>query len=205
MKLKIIDKIDAYFEEKSLKEEIMLYLLIVVMIGFLIFYVWLPTIQLKESKIKKEFINVKTTYTKLKNSYKNKTSQIIVLNKKIIALKKEIDDMKDKVDIYNEMAKSLYYTLFDKYKWGEFMKNLVIMAKKYNLHIKDISNKLFEKKDAIITKKLEVDLKVRGGYKDLIRFIYSYENTKNLLRVEKLSINNDLNYSIKFMFYGVNP
>jgi hypothetical protein len=49
---------------------------------------------------------------------------------------------------------------------------------------------------------MEIDLDAQGEYKNLIYFIYQYENMRELLRIENIEIKSNKTYKIKFTLYG---
>ena len=114
------------------------------------------------------------------------SSQIIALEKRIKNLKLEKSALKKQKDFYDELADLLAFVDFNQYKWGEFVKNLVLNAKKEGLKVLGFTNKVYSDNKGLINKKMEINLKVEGEYKNLLYFIYKYENLKDSLRVEKI-------------------
>jgi ArsR family metal-binding transcriptional regulator len=97
----------------------------------------------------------------------------------------------------------LDFAEFNKYKWANYVKNVVDNAKNEGLKLIDFKNELYkDKKNSLINKKMDIIVNVNGEYKNLIYYIYKYENTKELLRVNELKINDKGNYMIKFSLYG---
>jgi hypothetical protein len=200
--MKLINEIDSYFYAKSLKDVLMFYLMILLVVGFVVFYFFYPNAK----KYRDTQLN---TYNKIKIQLQDLKTQKNVLNSQIIALEKRIKNLtlekatlKKQKDFYNELANLLAFIDFNQYKWGEFVRNLVLNAKKEGLKVLGFTNKVYSKNKGLINKKMEINLKVDGEYKNLLYLIYKYENLKDLLRVEKILIDKDKNFEIKFTLYG---
>jgi hypothetical protein len=152
------------------------------------------------------------------NTYNKKTRQLASLNNKnrqltvkVANLKKNIKNLelqkvalKKQKDFYEQLANLLDFVVFNQYKWGEFVKNLVKNAKNEGLDVLGFDNKLYSnsKKNELINKKMEITLKVRGEYKRLVDLMYKYENIRDLLRVEDIQIDKSNSYNVKFTLYG---
>jgi len=79
---------------------------------------------------------------------------------------------------------------------------LVINAKKEGLKVLGFTNKVYNDNKKLINKKMEISLKINGEYKNLIYFIYQYEDIRDLLRIENIFIDKNKNFEIKFSLYG---
>ena len=201
--MNIIERIDNYFYSKNQKEVLLTYLVVVLLIGFIFFYFLLPSAQKFNKKQYQNFLNNSSKLNVYKTTNKALNIQIIKLQKNIKNLTLQKVALKKQKDFYEELANLLDFVEFDKRKWGDFVKNLVVNATIEGLEVHGFVNKVYDiKSDGTINKKMDITIKMKGNYKDLIGFIYSYENTKDLLRVEDIKINSDKNYQIKFVLYG---
>jgi len=200
--MKFINAIDNYFYEKSLKDTVMMYLMVILVLGFAVFYFILPQAQKYRDTQLKLYNNAKTQLQTLKAKKNVLNIQIVNLKKKIKNLTLEKTALKKQKDFYDELANLLDFVEFNQYKWGEFVKNLVINAKKEGLKVLGFTNKVYNDNKKLINKKMEISLKINGEYKNLIYFIYQYEDIRDLLRVENISINKNKNFEIKFTLYG---
>jgi hypothetical protein len=145
---------------------------------------------------------MKSEIFSLQNKKNMLGTRIVMLRKKIKNLTLEKVALKKQKDFYDELANLLDFVEFNQNKWGEFVKNLVINAQKEGLKVLGFTNKLYNDKNGIINKKMEINLKVRGQYKNLLYFIYQYEDLRDLLRIEGLKIDKDKNFEVKFTLYG---
>ena len=200
--MKLIREIDNYFYEKSPKDTLMVYLMILLVIGFVVFYFLLPQAQKYRDKQLNTYNKTKTQLQTLQTRKNVLNIQIITLRKKIKNLTLEKAALKKQKDFYDELANLLDFVEFNQYKWGEFVKNLVINAKKEGLKVLGFSNQLFDEDKGLINKKMEINLRVRGEYKNLLYFIYQYEDIRDLLRIEDIKISKDRNFEVKFILYG---
>lgn len=200
--MKLIREIDNYFYEKSPKDTLMVYLMILLVIGFVVFYFLLPQAQKYRDKQLNTYNKTKTQLQTLQTRKNVLNTQIITLRKKIKNLTLEKAALKKQKDFYDELANLLDFVEFNQYKWGEFVKNLVINAKKEGLKVLGFSNQLFDEDKGLINKKMEINLRVRGEYKNLLYFIYQYEDIRDLLRIEDIKISKDRNFEVKFILYG---
>ena len=200
--MKLINEIDSYFYAKSTKDVLMFYLMMLLVIGFVVFYFFYPNAKKYRDTQLNTYNKTKTQLQDLKTQKNVLSSQIIALEKRIKNLKLEKSALKKQKDFYDELADLLAFVDFNQYKWGEFVRNLVLNAKKEGLKVLGFTNKVYSENKGLINKKMEINLKVEGEYKNLLYFIYKYENLKDLLRVEKILINKDKNFEIKFTLYG---
>jgi len=200
--MRTIDRIDNYFYNKTQKDAVMFYLMIVVLIGFVVFYFILPQAQKYHDTQVKTFQRTKSQL-QLLTAQKNRLSvQLVTLQKRIKNLKLEKTALKKQKDFYDELANLLDFVEFNQYKWGEFVKNLVRNAKKEGLKVLGFTNQVFDDKKGLINKKMEITLNVKGEYKNLLYLIYHYEDIRDLLRVETLKLDDNKTFSVKFTLYG---
>jgi hypothetical protein len=131
------------------------------------------------------------------------TAQIINLNKTIKELSLTKTTLHKQKLFFDDLVSLLDFAEFNKYKWASYVKNVVKDAKNEGLKLIDFKNKLYNNNDNnYINKKMDITVNVNGEYKNLIYYIYKYENTKELLRVNELNINDKGKYMIKFSLYG---
>ena len=201
--MKLIEKIDNYFYSKRLRDILIIYLLIIVVVSFLVLYFVLPYSKEYSDEKFNEYQISKKTFLTLKDKSYQMNIKINELNKNLKTLSIKKITLKTQKDFYDELIDLLDFTEFNEYKWGSFVKNLVKNAKKEGLQVLGFENKIFdEDKKGIINKKMAINIKLKGEYKNFIYFVYKYENIRDLLRVEEININSNNIYKIKFVLYG---
>ena len=200
--MKLTHEIDNYFYAKSVKDTVMVYLMILFVIGFVVFYFLLPVMQKYTNTQLNVYNQTKTQIKTLKTRKNVLNAQIVFLRKKIKNLTLKKIAIKKQTNFYNKLVNLLDFVVFNQCKRGEFVKNLALNAKQEGLKIFAFTNKIYNDNKGLINKKMEINLKVDGEYKNLLYLIYKYENLKDLLRVEKILIDKDKNFEIKFTLYG---
>lgn len=200
--MKLINRIDDYFYKKSPKDTMMVYLMILVVIGFVVFYFLLPQAKNYRDTQMNIYTKTKSQLVSLKTKRNVLNAQIITLRKKIKNLILEKTALKKQKDFYDELANLLDFVQFNQYKWGEFVKDLVKNAKKEGLKVLGFTNKVYNNDKGLINKKMEINLNVSGAYKNLLYLIYQYEDLRDLLRIEGITIDKNKNFEVKFTLYG---
>ena len=208
--MNFLDKIDSYFYEKESKKEFYYILgLIVIALGFLIFYYIFP--------IAKDYYNNSI------NKYEDYISKIqtarVQLNvfkvrkiqeeRKLQTLNKKINELKKEKVFFEELTNLMDFAEFNKAKWAAFVKNIIIDAKNEGLKVKLVKNIIYSSKNVIknmpkgtIVKQMSVGVELYGNYINFIHFIYKYENTKLLIRVTKMKIKDKHDFYVEFTVYG---
>jgi len=200
--MKWISTIDEFFYSKTLKDTVMIYLMIIGVIGFFFFYYLLPAAKKYRDNEFKFYNSTKTQLQDLKNKKMVLNSKIILTTKKIKNLSLTKISLKKEKEFFDELIKLFDFVEFNKYKWGFFVKNIVVNAQEEGLKIISFTNRFFSDNKGIINKKMEIVLKGKGEYKNLLYFLYEYENLKDLLKIESLGIDKNKDFHIKFTLYG---
>ena len=203
--MNVINSIDKYFYSKNKKDMLMIFLLVLVFIGFVFFYFLLPETQKYNKKQHQDFINNNYKLNIMETTNKSLNIEIVKLKKTIKNLMLQRTSLKKQEDFYEELANLLDFVEFNKQKWGNFVKNLVANATSQGLDVLGFDNKVYDmekENNDSVNKKMDITLKMNGNYKDLIMLMYNYENTKDLLRIENMKIDANNTYQIKFVLYG---
>jgi hypothetical protein len=195
--------LDKFFENKSKKDIIYIHIMAIFLIGFVIYYFIYPmSLSFKDIQRKTYNQNVQTL-NKLKLQKNIFTVQIVNLTKTIKKLSLAKNALKKQKFFFDDLISLLDFAEFNKYKWANYVKNIVQDSKNEGLKLTDFKNTLYNKdSDSFINKKMDLTISAEGKYKNLIYYIYKYENTKELLRVNELNISDKGKYLIKFSLYG---
>jgi len=197
----IIKKIDDYFYSKPKKDFYSMLAAIGIGIGFVFFYFIYPQINAFKSRTEKEYNKMTEEVKKLKTDLRLKKLESIRFENDVKDVKKELVTLKNKEDLYKNLVSLLDFTKFNREKWSTFVKNIILFANK-NMEVQLIENQVDTNSTGLISKKLEVGLKLKGNYIDFVNFIYHYEDMKELIRVNKIETNSTDNFYIKFILYG---
>jgi len=198
----LIQKLDEFFYAKETKEIIIIYASIVLVVGFLMLYVLLPQVEKYLKNQKNDFEKTKSVYQTLKVREKIINAQAVAFRKRMKELMFQKSALSMQKDFYDELASLLDFVEFNDYKWSEYVKRIVTTAKKEGLKVLEIDNKIYDSDKNIINKKMDIDIKLKGEYKNLLYFIYQYENTKDLIKIEAMEIDKNKNFKIKISLYG---
>jgi len=205
--MNILKKIDKYFYEHSAKDALYVYLLIAVVIGFIMFYFIYPA-------AKKYSQTQQNLYTKLINDRQSLETtknvlqaRIAVLNKKIKELSTNLEQLKKQKIFYTELTSLLNFANFDQYKWAQLVKESVDAAKSEGMRVIKISNNIYDdknitKKSDFLVKRMDMDVRLKGDYKNFIFYIYNFENRKDLIKVSEINVTSPTDYGLKISIYG---
>jgi hypothetical protein len=195
--------LDKFFENKSKKDIIYIHIIAIFLIGFIIYYFIYPMTSSFEKKEKSKYNHNLQVLNNLKIKKNVYTAQIINLKKTIKKLSLQKMSLHKQKLFFDDLVSLLDFAEFDKYKWAKYMKGIVDNAKNEGLTLIDFTNILYDNKDdKLINKKMDISVNVKGEFKNLIYYLYKYENTKELIRVSDLNISDKGNFMIKYTLYG---
>jgi len=197
----IIKKIDDYFYSKEKKDFYSMLAAIALGVGFIFFYFIYPQMNSFEGKAEKEYQKISKEVKDLKTDRRLKKLKSIRLENDEKSLKKELIVLKNKEDLYKNLVSLLDFAKFDRQKWSNFVKNIILFANK-SMEVQLIENQVDTNSTGLISGKLEVGLRLKGNYIDFVNFIYHYEDMKELIRVNKIETNSTDDFYVKFILYG---
>ncbi len=210
--MKLLEKIDNYFYEKNSKKEFYYILVLIALaLGFLIYYYLYPFAK----QYNNEAVN---RYQSLIDKIQREKIQLNVLKVRKIKYQKDLQTLNKKMNelrkekvFFNELTNLMDFAEFNRAKWADFVKNIIMDAKSEGLKVKLVKNTVFEEKDkkdlknlpeSMVVKKMSVGLELKGNYINFIHFIYKYENMKDLIRVEKMEVKDKHTFYVEFTLYG---
>jgi hypothetical protein len=195
--------LDKFFDGKNKKDILYIHVTAIFLIGFLIYYFIYPISSDFKKKEEENYKQNVTTLNKLKTQKNIFTSQVISLTKRIKRLTLIKNSLYKQKLFFDDLISLLDFAEFDKYKWALYVKNIVYNAKNEGLKLIDFKNYLYNEKDKnFIDKKMDIIINVKGEYKNLISYLYRYENRKELLRVSEFNISDKGEFMIKYSLYG---
>jgi len=198
----MISKLDNFFEGKTKKDIVYIHIAALSLIGFIVFYFIYPissSYQTREEQHYKNNVNRLNNLKKKKNNY---LSQIMYLNRINKQLKLSKISLYKNSTFFDDLVSLLDFAKFDKYKWADYMKNIVYNSKEEGLSLIDFKNNVYNDNNDTINRKMDVIVFSNGKFKNFINYMYKYENTKELLRINELKVSDKGNYMIKFTLYG---
>jgi ribosomal protein L22 len=200
--------LDRYFEGKSLKENIILFLIVASAITFLMFYIFFPKIYKLEKKEKTSLQHNEKTLKELKVKKKAFNAQTKVLTNIIAKTEKENKILTNQNMFFKDILNTLDIIVFKDKNWINYVQNIVKNANKKGLKILSLNTVHFDKDKNLtknnkpVVKKMEININLKGNFLNLLSYMYDYEKNKNLLKIENFNISEDNNYSLKISIYG---
>lgn len=183
------DKIDAFFVDKKPSEASLLYFGAMLFVGFLVYqFIYLETdknIKITESKLNivKKKVDEERRYLS-----SNTPARLQQLKNEVVAKYAEYDDANYKISYVDNTLTELSYLLFDDENWASFVDDISRLAKKYKVEIKEITNKFYEPTFQKITHVVEIDIKSKGKFSNMVKFLNEIEESQMVIDVHQIQI-----------------
>ena len=183
------DKIDAFFAEKKPSEASLLYFGAALFVGFLVYqFVFLETdknLKITESNLAsvKKKVDEERRYLSL-----NTPARLQQLKNDVEAKYAEYDDANYKISYVDNTLTELSYLLFDDENWASFVDDISRLAKKYKVEIQEIANKFYEPTFQKITHVVEIDIKSKGNFSNMVKFLNEIEESQMVIDVHQIEI-----------------
>ena len=209
--ISILDKIDNYLKDKKSSELSLLFLIVFVAIGFIVYSYIFPV---TEKKLKRTINTHKSIKSKLAQekaymrSVTRNGDKNFVIKKMMQEVKKQKSQL-DKVEYANAYVdtklKNLSYLLFNDKNWAKFLDSITFLARKYNIKLKLISNSFFEPNLQQIKQVLTINLEFDGDFKNVMKFINKLEESKLVVDINhlKLESSDTINGSLDIAVWGM--
>jgi len=199
----LFNEIDNSLYQKEKKEIILIHLMIISLVGLVFFYFIMPPLQKENKREEEKYQSLKNKLEDLKSQQMVFNTRIIVLQNRIKTLNLEKISLNKQKDFYFELTNLLDFIYFNQYKWGNFVENVVKNSSKYALEVKEVENRIYDSNTTkLINKKMDISLKLKGPFLNLLSFLYFYENKKDLIRISELKMDSNKSYNVKFSMYG---
>jgi len=196
-----LQRVDAFFKEKSQKDTYMVYIMIFAVIAALAYPFY--DLSLNEfNDAKKKVTDIKSKITADEHYLKmNPAIKIDKLNMQIKAIEAELGNTKDNNQYIKEKIETISSLIYDEVSWGEYLNSISINAKRYNIKIINFTNEYADNNESF-GHILDITLQVKGNYSNTIKFINSLEKSDLVVDVHNISIkaqdalNTDLDISV---------
>lgn len=189
----ILDKIDNYYNNKKPSEVWLLTLLIALLVGYLLYTLLstpasnFRTTQEKRNMDLKNKISSHESYLKAITVNGDRDYYIKDLTRKILKEKVALNDYRAKLNKLNLAMKELKELVYTKDNWSEFLHGITKKAEDNNLKISSITNTNYEQNNTF-SKVLDVNIKAKGKYGDILAFMNSLEQTKLVTNISSVSL-----------------
>ena len=183
------DKIDAFFAEKKPSEASLLYFGAALFVGFLVYqFIFLETdknLKITESQLSsvKKKVDEERRYLSL-----NTPARLQQLKNDVEAKYAEYDDANYKISYVDNTLTELSYLLFDDENWASFVDDISRLAKKYKVEIQEIANKFYEPTFQKITHVVEIDIKSKSNFSNMVKFLNEIEESQMVIDVHQIEI-----------------
>ncbi|MBL0687331.1 MAG: type 4a pilus biogenesis protein PilO [Sulfurospirillum sp.] len=191
---KIADKIDSYLKNKKSNEQYLIFLMIFIVIGFLIYSFLFPVT--KKMVIKTEnsqkSIKLKLEHEKiyLNSITKNGDKQFILkkIDGEVNKLKIVFSDKQFANTYIDTKLKELSYLLFNDKNWARFLNSIAFIGEKYDVEIELINNNFFVSSLQEIKQVLTVKINFNGEFKNILKFINELEESDLVVDINNLNL-----------------
>lgn len=194
--------IDNAFSGKTQKDIYMTYIMIVAGIfAFSYSLFWDSSLE----GFEKTRANVVKLDKKISNDNRflklNPEAKITKLDQEIETINQEMILHKDNNAYIKRKIETISSLIYDERTWGEYLYSISQNAQKYNVKIKNFTNK-YAAKDNDFGHILDITLSSTANYKNTLRFINSLEQSELVVDIHDLTIkaqtklNTDLNISV---------
>ena len=195
----IFTKIDSYFDDKKPSEVSVMLLASLILSGVVIYYAIMPYAQEYLDNAMSENSSVTTKLNEVNgrlDSLSLNNDRNSDRNFKINQEKNDIGQLQIKLantqkmnQYFDDKLKELSYLIFSEQSWADFLDNLALLANKNNVKITKISNTFKEPSAEKIEQMLDINISVDGGFKDIVGYINSIEESKLVVDVNNIDIN----------------
>ncbi len=210
----LLEKVDAYFEGKSMGERLILIALPAILVGYLAWVMLTPPAEAARNKSIAQKQNVEKKLAEHRNYLRqitvngDRNYKVKELDKKIALTNKRAASYRNKIKVLQKSLKKLANMLFNKKSWSLFLDSITSRAHENNVILNTVTNQ-YADTNGTFGHVLEMGIKCHGTFDGIVRFMNNLEqNTlvtdiyKSELYTEENSTLVDANISISV--WGVN-
>lgn len=207
----LLNKIDGYFAKKSRFETTLYFTIIFLFIVFLAYEYLVPLSEkkLKQEKMAKESIERLLAIDKgyIASISKNGNDHYMInrLLKEKSDKKNYLARLIDEKTYLNVKLKELSPLLYNKKKWAKFLDSITAKANRFHIDIKSIANEFITNKQEF-GHVLEVDVKAKGAFHDILAFLNSLEESDLVVDIYQISMHGKFPIQLQFKVsvWGIN-
>jgi hypothetical protein len=196
--MKILDKLDAFFDSQKETEQKLTFFFPILIIGFIVYYFIFPITNdmfnnaLHKNRQLNKAINSKQIHiTRLKNS-------IINITKKRRILKIKIKKLEQTEIVMKKLLNKVKFLIFDLKRWAEIYNKIPKYVKDSNLLLLKLDNILFlnnkKTNNQLVNLKMQISLQVIGNFKNVVKLMNSFEARKDFVKIKSLKTDGKINY-----------
>jgi Tfp pilus assembly protein PilO len=188
------DKIDNYLKDKKGSELSLVFLMVFVTIGFVIYSSVYPVTEKILKKTKNSHKSIKNKLSQEKaylNSVTRNNDKNFVIKKISLEVNKQKNLLKDTKfanSYVDAKLKVLSYLLFNDKNWARFLDSIAFIGKKYSVELSLINNSFFEPNLQEIKQVLTVKINFTGKFKNILKFINELEESDLVVDINNLDL-----------------
>lgn len=205
-----VSRLDDALKERKKSEIYMLYLLPLMVVGYLAFELLIPYGEKRLQESRRTLKNIEKNienYTSKVASTKGKTSLLKDLDKKNSALEDELEEIQDKnAFISSKIDDELDFIRFSSKNWSEYLFEITEEASKNQIAILNFSNTIESGGSADeFVPIMNIDINGTGNYANMMRFLNSMERNQRIVEFDSLSIRGGrvLTFALSLNIWGV--
>ncbi|QFR49021.1 type 4a pilus biogenesis protein PilO [Sulfurimonas lithotrophica] len=199
-----LHKIDSSLKDKSEKDRKLTYIMVASVI-FAFAYLFWDSSENDFMKVQNEIKQIQSKINKDKSYLSlNPQSKITNLEKDIQKTQIQMLEFKDKNDYIKHKIETISALIYDERTWGAYINSIAYNAKKYNIKIKDFSNKYVDNNESF-GHMLDLKINLSGRFQNTLKFINSLEQSDLVVDIHNLDIKaqNKLNTNIELSVWGI--
>ncbi len=188
------DKIDNYLKDKKSSELSLVFLMVFVTIGFVIYSSVYPVTEKILKNTKNSHKNIKNKLSQEKaylNSVTRNNDKNFVIKKMSLEVNKQkrlLKETKFANSYVDTKLKELSYLLFNDKNWAKFLDSIAFIGKKYGIELSLINNSFFEPNLQEIKQVLTVKINFSGEFKNMLKFINELEESELVVDINNLNL-----------------
>lgn len=210
-KKSMLEKLDSFLLSKKPSERNIIYISIFLIFFVLSFQYLFPITKkmVQKSKTKKQTIESKIMNDKnyIASITINNDKEFLIkkLNQEIKKLKTDFRNIKDKNDYVDFQIHNISALIYNEKNWAKFLDSIAGKAKRNSVDIDFISNEFIDN-NKNFGHVLEIEIGCNGGFKNVIGFINSIEQSNLVVDIYGMELKSGYNIeaNLKVSVWGIN-
>ena len=191
--MNFLDRLDNYYYSKKPNEVWLIVILVSVLIGYLLYTLLSPMASDYRNYQESRNVELTNSIDEANNFLRTITVNgdrdymVKQLNKKIVQKRVELNSYRAKLAKLSGAIRNLNEVLYTKDNWSKFLHNIAVKAKDNNLQVSTISNEILDK-NGTFGKVLDINIKCKGEYSDILSFMNDLETTKLVANITNVKL-----------------
>ena len=203
----VLGQIDDFFYSKKPSEVSMFYFVAALLIGYIVYqFIYLQTDK-NLHDTERKIVQVKQKISREKMYLSQNSPQKLASLRNLVKKKHQaFDDTIYKISYVDNTLTELSYLLFDDENWAKFVDNISRLAKKNKVEIKEIGNKFYNPTYQKITHVVEINVKSRANFTNMMKFINAIEESPLVIDIKEVEMkkpDDKMSSSFKIAVWGM--